>query len=111
MPVKMIRRSQAMASTAFGIGIAAIVCLFSPEITLGMAPLGVIIACLSREDDCKFDKKAIIGIVLCIVAFFAAIGLIVSNIIALINQAGGYDAFISMMLTRFQNIMNGNIVY
>lgn len=111
MPVKMVKRSEAMAATAFGIGIASIVCLFSPEITLGMAPLGVIIACLSREDDCKFNKKAIIGIVLSILAFIAAIYLIVSTIMALVNQAGGFDEFINLMYTQFQNILKGQVIF
>lgn len=95
--------ARTMASTAFGVAIASIICMFTPGLSMALSPLGVIIALLSRDESCKLSSRALAGVIICIVAFVISIVLTVSSFILLINMAGGMDNLYNYLMEQMQN--------
>ncbi|MBO4800002.1 MAG: hypothetical protein IK054_08195 [Lachnospiraceae bacterium] len=95
--------ARTMASTAFGIAIASVICMFTPGLAMGLSPLGIIMALLSRDDTCKLSSRALASVIICIVAFVISIVLTVSSFIMLINMAGGLDNLYNYLMEQMQN--------
>lgn len=97
-----INRARSMATTSLGIAIASLFFLFTPALSMGLAPLGVIVALLSRDETCKFDPRAKIAIGVCIFSFVVAVAFIISGVILLINEAGGIDKLYDYLMLRMK---------
>ena len=91
-----------MATTSLGIAIASLFFLFTPALSMGLAPLGVIVALLSRDETCKFEPRAKIAIGVCIFSFVVAVAFIISGILLLINEAGGIENLYEYLMLRMK---------
>lgn len=101
-----VNKARSMATTSLGISIAAVVCLMSPGLTLGLSALGVIVALQSRGADCKLDIRAKIAIIVSIIAFVIAVALIVGAFLLLLKNFGGFDELMEYLMLRVQGYPN-----
>ena len=105
MPKFSFDKSKSMANTSFALGLASVISLFFSMITLATAPLSVIMALLSRDENRKMSRTAKLGFFISIAAYAVAIYLIVSTLVLLVNAAGGFDKFIELFLQQMENYM------
>ena len=92
--------ARAMSTTAMGLAIAAIVCIFTPGLAMMLCPLGVIVALLSRDESCKLSSRARISIIICIIVFVVAVCLTIYGFIVLLKEAGGIDKLYDYLMNR-----------
>lgn len=105
MPNFSFDKSQSMANTSFALGLASVICLFFSMITLATAPLGIIMALLSRDESRKMNRTAKLGLFISLAAYAVAIYMIVSTLLLLANVAGGFDKFVELFLQQMENYM------
>lgn len=92
--------AKSMSTTALILAIASIICIFTPALAMALAPLGIIVALLSREADCKLNTRAMASIIICAIVFFLSIILVIFSLLFLISQAGGVDKLYDFLMER-----------
>ena len=92
--------ARSMSTTALILAIASIICIFTPALAMALAPMGIIVALLSRESDCKLNTRAKASVIICVVVFFLAVILVIMSFLYLVSQAGGVDKLYDYLMER-----------
>lgn len=96
--------SSNMAAASVILGIISIITSCCVYTTLIMAPVGIILALLSRGENIKMTAQAKVGIVLCIISYAVLIILIAYTFLTLIAQHGSFDNVINYYTNQIKAI-------